>query len=154
MTRVAINGFGRIGRLVFRHFMEEDGFEVVAVNDIADPANLAYLLRRDSVHADPGVEVAAGDGELRWGDRSVRFLSERDPTSLPWKEMDVEIAVEATGLFTKRDDAAKHLEAGADRALISAPGKGVDLTVCMGVNEDVFDPEKHRVVSNASCTTN
>ncbi len=154
MTRVAINGFGRIGRLVFRHFMEEDGFEVAAVNDIADPANLAYLLRRDSVHVDPGVEVEAGAGELRWGDRSVRFLSEKDPASLPWKEMDVEIAVEATGLFTRRDDAAKHLEAGADRVLISAPGKGVDLTVCMGVNEEIFDPEKHRVVSNASCTTN
>ena len=155
MTRVAINGFGRIGRLVFRHFMEEGGdLEVVAVNDVADPENLAYLLRRDSVHRPPGVEVEASGGELRWGDRGVRFLSERDPAALPWEELGVEIVVEATGLFTRREDAAKHLEAGAERVLISAPGKGVDLTVCMGVNEERFDPAEHRVVSNASCTTN
>lgn len=154
MTRVAINGFGRIGRLVFRHFMEEDGFDVVAVNDVADPENLAYLLRRDSVHVDPDVSVEASDGRLRWGDRSVAFLSERDPSSLPWDETNVEVVVESTGLFTRREDAAKHLEAGAERVVISAPGKGVDLTVCMGVNEEQYDPEKHRIVSNASCTTN
>ena len=154
MTRVAINGFGRIGRLVFRHFMDEEGFDVAAVNDIADPANLAYLLRRDSVHPAPGVPVEAGDGELLWGDDSVRFLSERDPASLPWEEMEVDLVVEATGLFTRREDAAKHLEAGAGRVLISAPGKGVDVTVCMGVNEEEYDPDAHAVVSNASCTTN
>ncbi len=154
MARIAINGFGRIGRLVFRHFMEAGGSDVVAVNDIADPANLAYLLRRDSVHRDPDVEVEAGDGELRWGDRRVRFLGERDPASLPWDELDVDVVVEATGLFTRREDAAQHLEAGAGRVVISAPGKGVDLTVCMGVNEERFDPAEHRVISNASCTTN
>jgi glyceraldehyde 3-phosphate dehydrogenase len=152
--RVALNGFGRIGRLVFRQFMEADGLEVVAINDIAPLDNLTYLLRHDSVHVDPNVPIKVGDGVLRWGDREVRFLSERDPTKLPWKELGVDIAVEATGVFTKREDAAKHLAAGAGRVILTAPGKGDDLTICMGVNEDRFDPSRHSVVSNASCTTN
>ncbi len=154
MTRVAINGFGRIGRLVFRHFMDEDDVDVVAVNDIADPENLAYLLRRDSVHPAPEVEVTAGDDELRWGGRATRFLSERDPSMLPWEGMEVDVVVESTGLFTRREAAAKHLEAGGSRVLVSAPTKGADVTICMGVNEEQYDPEEHRVVSNASCTTN
>lgn len=153
-TRVGINGFGRIGRLVFRHMMDVDDLEVVALNDIAPLDNLVYLLKHDSVHVDPGVSVEAGDGVLHWGDKQVKFLSVRSPAELPWDEMDVDIAIESTGLFTKRDDAAQHLQAGADRVVITAPGKGADITVCMGVNEDKIDPAEHVVISNASCTTN
>jgi glyceraldehyde 3-phosphate dehydrogenase len=153
-SKIAINGFGRIGRLVFRHLMEDDEFEVVAINDIAPLDNLVYLLKHDSVHPAPKVDVSAGDGVLRWGDKGVRFLSTRDPIELPWDEMGVDIALEASGIFTKREDAAKHLKAGAGWVVITAPGKGADLTVCMGVNEDKFDADRHRVISNASCTTN
>ncbi len=152
--KVAINGFGRIGRLVFRQMMACENLEVVAINDIAPLDNLAYLLRHDSVHVDPKVEVSADQHGIWWGDQLIRFTSERDPAALPWEELNVDIAVESTGFFTKREDAAKHMEAGAKRVIISAPGKGVDLTVCLGVNEDQYDPKKHYVVSNASCTTN
>jgi glyceraldehyde 3-phosphate dehydrogenase len=152
--RVAINGFGRIGRLVFRHLMERDELEVVAANDIAPLDNLVYLLRHDSVHARPEVSIKAEDGLLRWGDQEVRFVSFRDPAELPWHKLEVDLVLEATGFFTNRDDAAKHLEAGAERVIITAPAKGDDLTVCMGVNEDKFDPVEHIVISNASCTTN
>ena len=155
MTRkVAINGFGRIGRLVFRQLMEHEDVEVVAVNDIAAADNLAYLLRHDSVHTPPGVETDASDGRLHWGDARIRLLSERDPAQLPWGDLGVDVAVEATGLFRSRDKASLHLEAGAQRVLITAPGKKADLTVCMGVNEEQYDPARHRIVSNASCTTN
>ncbi len=152
--KVAINGFGRIGRLVFRQFMESDELEVVALNDIAPLDNLAYLLRHDSVHVGPDVPIEAGDGALHWGDRKVQFLSERDPAGLPWREMGVDMVIEATGVFTKREDARKHLDAGAGRVILTAPGKGDDLTICMGVNEDRFDPREHYLISNASCTTN
>jgi glyceraldehyde 3-phosphate dehydrogenase len=154
MKRIAINGFGRIGRLVFRHIMEADGLEVVAINDIAPLDNLAYLLRHDSVHVDPDVAVEATDGTLRWGDEDVSFTQVKDPAQLPWAEHGVNIAIEATGLFRRREDAAKHLSAGAQRVIITAPSKSADLTICMGVNEDRFDPDQHHVLSNASCTTN
>ncbi|MGD8624820.1 MAG: type I glyceraldehyde-3-phosphate dehydrogenase [Anaerolineae bacterium] len=154
MTKVAINGFGRIGRLVFRHLMAEKALEVVAINDIAPLDNLAYLLRYDSVHSDPGLTVEARDGALHWGDERIPYYSVRDPAQLPWQELGVEIALEATGIFTKREDAAKHLEAGAGHVIITAPGKGADMTVCLGVNEDQIDPAEHTVISNASCTTN
>lgn len=153
-TRVGLNGFGRIGRLVFRHLQTEDDIEVVAINDIAPLDNLVYLLRHDSVHTSPDADVEAGDGTLRWNDETIRFTSIRNPTELPWDELDVDITIEATGLFTKREDAAQHLDAGAERVVITAPGKGVDLTVCMGVNEDEYNPEEHTIISNASCTTN
>jgi len=156
--RVAVNGFGRIGRLVFRHLMNDaDGdvdLQVVALNDIAPLDNLAYLLRHDSVHGNPSTHIAARDGELRWGDRTIDFTSERDPAELPWRELQVDVVIEASGAFTRRDDAARHLEAGAERVILTAPGKDADLTVCVGVNEDRFDPEAHQVISNASCTTN
>lgn len=152
--KVAINGFGRIGRLVFRQMMSEDDLEIVALNDIAPLDNLAYLLRYDSVHVDPGVTVEAAGDALHWGDEKVRFYSERDPAQLPWTDLGVDIVVESTGFFTDRAGASKHLEAGADRVIISAPAKGADITICMGVNEDEFDPSQHRIVSNASCTTN
>ncbi len=153
-TRVAINGFGRIGRLVFRQAMKAPDLEVVAINDIAPLDNLVYLLRHDTVHLDPDVEVSASGGTLHWGNQDVRFLSVRNPEELPWKEMNVDLVVESTGLFTKRDEAARHLKAGAKRVIISAPGKGVDQTIVMGVNEEKFDPGKDFVISNASCTTN
>jgi glyceraldehyde 3-phosphate dehydrogenase len=153
-TRIAINGFGRIGRLVFRHAMSMPELEVVAINDIAPLDNLAYLLRYDSAQAEPKAKVAAGPDGIWWDEQLVTFLSERDPAALPWGEMDVDVAIESTGFFTKRADAAKHLEAGADHVIISAPGKGADITVCMGVNEDQYNADVHKVISNASCTTN
>lgn len=152
--RVAINGFGRIGRLVFRQLMEEDDLEVVAINDIAPLDNLVYLLKYDTVHRDPQAMITADDDMIRWDDWEVQFFSERDPSELPWNLLNVDVAIESTGLFTKREDAAKHLEAGANRVIISAPAKGADLTVCMGVNEREYNPEEHTVISNASCTTN
>ncbi|MGM0669986.1 MAG: type I glyceraldehyde-3-phosphate dehydrogenase [Gemmatimonadota bacterium] len=153
-TRIAINGFGRIGRLVFRMAMESEELEVVALNDVAPLDNLVYLLKYDSVHENPDVEVGSSEGALHWGKEEVRFLSERNPADLPWKDMGVEVVLEASGVFTKRDDAALHLDAGARRVIITAPAKRADVTICPGVNEDAFDPAAHTVISNASCTTN
>jgi len=153
--RIAINGFGRIGRLVFRHMMESnDGMNIVAINDIAPLENLAYLLRYDSVHNRPKKTITAQNGTLRWGSKDIRFLSERNPENLPWEEMEVDLAIEASGLFTKREEAAKHLKAGAQRVLVTAPSKGADITICMGVNDEKYQPAEHKIVSNASCTTN
>ncbi|MGW8249284.1 MAG: type I glyceraldehyde-3-phosphate dehydrogenase [Anaerolineales bacterium] len=154
-TRVAINGFGRIGRLVLRHLLaEEHDIKIVALNDIAPLDNLVYLLKHDSVQESPKNSITADGNRLQWGDQEIRFLSQRDPKELPWKEMDVELVIEASGVFTKRDQAAMHLEAGAERVVVTAPSKGADLTICMGVNQDKFDPSQHLVISNASCTTN
>jgi glyceraldehyde 3-phosphate dehydrogenase len=152
-TRAAINGFGRIGRLVFRHFIEES-VDVVAINDVVPLDNLAYLLRHDSVQLNPSVSIRSDEDTLFWGERTVKFFQERNPADLPWKENEIDVVIEATGLFTEREKAAQHLEAGARRVVISAPAKGADLTVCMGVNEEMLDPEKHTIISNASCTTN
>ena len=154
-VRVGINGFGRIGRNVFRAARERgSGFEIVAVNDITDAATLAHLLRFDSVHGRyPGEVAEEGDGLVVDG-KPVRVLAERDPAALPWSDMGVEIVVESTGLFTARAKAAAHLEAGARKVVITAPATEPDLTVCLGVNGDDYDAEKHHVISNASCTTN
>ena len=157
--RIGINGFGRIGRNIFRATLEDPDFEIVAVNDLADAETLAHLLRHDSV-AGPlpgGVRIegaelvvdAAGGGEKR-----VRVLSERDPAALPWGDLGVLVAIESTGIFTAREHASKHLAAGARKVVVSAPAKGEDLTVVMGVNEDLYDPDAHHILSNASCTTN
>ena len=154
MKRIALNGFGRIGRLAFRHLMRSEDLEVVALNDIAPLDNIAYLLKYDSVHVDPGLPISAGEDTLHWDGKEIPYLSVRDPAELPWDDLDVDIAIEGTGLFTKREDAARHLQAGAERVIITAPGKGVELTVCLGVNEEKYDPAQHQVVSNASCTTN
>lgn len=157
-ARIGINGFGRIGRLVFRHLMdaveEDPGLQLVAVNDIAPLDNLVYLLRHDSVHRPPEATVAARDGVLQWGTREIRFLSERDPAGLPWDDLGVDLVIEASGAFTAREDAARHLQAGARRVIVTAPSKGADVTLCMGVNEEAYDPAEHLVISNASCTTN
>jgi glyceraldehyde 3-phosphate dehydrogenase len=132
----------------------ENDLEIVAINDIAPLENLAYLLKYDSVHNTPKEKIEAQDSTLHWGSQEIRFLSERDPANLPWEEMEVDLAIEASGLFTKREEASKHLKAGAGRVLVTAPAKGADFTVCMGVNDEKYQPEEHKIVSNASCTTN
>ena len=154
-VRVAINGFGRIGRNVFRAARERgSGFEIVAVNDLMDPPIAAHLLRYDTVHGPFSGQVEAGDGKLVVDGKDVRVLSERDPANLPWRDMGVEVVVESTGLFTKREAAAKHLEAGARKVIISAPATDPDITMCIGVNDDQYDASAHNIISNASCTTN
>jgi glyceraldehyde 3-phosphate dehydrogenase len=152
--RVGINGFGRIGRNVYRACLEESALEFVAVNDITDAATLAHLLKYDSVHGTLRRDVRAEKEGLTVDGRKVRVIAERDPAKLPWKQLGVDLVLECSGLFTDRDKAAKHLEAGAKKVIISAPAKGADLTVCMGVNDRVYDPAKHTIISNASCTTN
>ncbi len=152
-TRIAINGFGRIGRCVMRALTGDD-LEVVAINDLTDPVTLAHLLKYDSVHGTWSGSVEAGEGSITVNGKAIRILAERDPAKLPWKDLGVDLVVEATGIFTDRAKAALHLEAGAKRVVVSAPGKGVDGTFAMGVNHEDFDPAKHFVVSNASCTTN
>lgn len=153
-TKIAINGFGRIGRLVFRHAIEHESMAVVAVNDIAPLDNLLYLLKYDSVQVDPGVAIEAKDDRFVFGGKEVLFTSERDPADLPWKELGVEIVIESTGFFRDQEGASKHLEAGAKRVIISAPGKNIDRTIVLGVNEEEFDPDTDDLISNASCTTN
>lgn len=155
-VRVAINGFGRIGRLVLRAGMRAGGIEFVGVNDITDAATLGHLLKYDSVHGTLDGDVLTRDGHLLVGGAELKVLSEKDPSKLPWGELSVDIVVESTGLFRSRDKAALHVDAGAKKVIITAPGKGgpPDVTVCMGVNEGDYDPAKHSVVSNASCTTN
>jgi glyceraldehyde 3-phosphate dehydrogenase len=154
-TKVGINGFGRIGRLVLRATMQSGAdLEVVAVNDITDAKTLAHLLKYDSVHGRyPGTVEMKDDGFVVDGKR-VKVLSEKDPANLPWKKLGVDIVLESTGIFRSRDTAGKHLEAGAKKVVISAPGKNEDLTIVMGVNHEQYDPANHHVVSNASCTTN
>jgi glyceraldehyde 3-phosphate dehydrogenase len=153
-TKVAINGFGRIGRLVFRHLVEHNELDIVAVNDIAPLDNLLYLLKFDSVQRTPDVLVQENHKGFKFGGKEVAFTSEKDPAQLPWKELGVDLVIESTGFFTDRAGASKHLEAGAKRVVISAPGKNVDKTICMGVNEEQLDLDKDIIVSNASCTTN
>ena len=159
IVRIGINGFGRIGRNIFRAVQDDQDIEIVAVNDLTDPGTLAHLLKHDSVSgALPGTVRAEGTEIVVTSPegKETRFevLSERDPAALPWDRLGAEIVVESTGIFTKREDASKHLAAGARKVIISAPAKGEDLTVVMGVNEDRYDPESHHILSNASCTTN
>ncbi len=152
--RVGINGFGRIGRNMLRVAIERPDLEIVAVNDLTDATTLAHLLAHDSVHGAFPQPVSVDGDNLRVGERTIRVLSERDPAALPWKDLDVQLVIESTGLFTAREKAAAHLDAGARKVIISAPAKGADLTLCYGVNHESYDPGKHDVVSNASCTTN
>src|SRR3954467_13893130 len=155
-VRVGINGFGRIGRNVFRAAQESDAdIEIVAVNDITDSGTLAHLLKYDSVFGPFPGEVEARAGGIVVDGREVKVLSERDPAALPWGDLGADVVIESTGLFTTRDDAAKHLEAGAKKVIISAPATEPDVTVALGVNfDDAYDPDNHHVISNASCTTN
>ncbi|HSL19786.1 MAG TPA: type I glyceraldehyde-3-phosphate dehydrogenase [Methylomirabilota bacterium] len=152
--RVGINGFGRIGRLVARHLKARDGVDLVAVNDLSSPEMLGYLFKHDSVHRDyRGTVEVDGQNIVIDGD-VVRVLAERDPAKLPWGELGVDYVFEATGLFRDRDSAGAHLTAGAKKVIITAPGKKVDETFVVGVNHELYDPNSHHVVSNASCTTN
>jgi len=152
--RVAINGFGRIGRAVFRILSRKDDVEVVAMNDVTDNETLAYLCRYDTVYGKYPGEVVVEDGRLRAGTQDVLMLSEPDPSKLPWGELDIDIVVEATGRFRKREEIARHLEAGGKRVILTVPAKDeIDATIVLGVNDHELKPE-HRIVSNASCTTN
>lgn len=153
-TKVAINGFGRIGRNVMRAALNHPDFEIVAINDLTDASTLAHLLKYDSVHGIFSATVDATDNQLSINDRSVQVFSERDPAKLPWRELGIDIVIESTGLFREREDAAKHLSAGAKKVIISAPGKNSDITVVKGVNFDAYQPLQHQIISNASCTTN
>jgi glyceraldehyde 3-phosphate dehydrogenase len=153
--RVAINGFGRIGRLLFRAAIErKSDIDFVAVNDLADAKTLAHLLKYDSVHGRFDADVQAKSDCIIVNGKEIKVLSQRDPALLPWKDLDVYLAVESTGLFTDRENASKHLQAGAKKVLISAPATNPDITIVLGVNHDQYDHEKHNIISNASCTTN
>ncbi len=153
-VKFAINGFGRIGRLVARAAMQRNDLELVAVNDLGDPAGGAHLFKYDSIHGQfPGDVAVTGDSITAAG-KSFKYLSEKDPEKLPWKELGVDIVVEGTGRFRSHDKAAKHLQAGAAKVIISAPGQNSDITIVMGVNNDKYERTKHHIISNASCTTN
>lgn len=153
-VKVGINGFGRIGRNVFRAALNNSEMEIVAINDLTDANMLAHLLKYDTVHGTLQADVKVDGQYLVVGNQKVKVLAERDPAQLGWGELGVEVVVESTGRFTKREDAAKHLEAGAKKVIISAPASNEDITIVMGVNEDKYDAANHHVLSNASCTTN
>lgn len=153
-VKIGINGFGRIGRNVFRQALKNDEVEVVAVNDLTDANMLAHLLKYDSVHGRLDQEVTVNGSNIVIGGKEIKVLSERDPANLGWGDLGVEVVIESTGRFTKREDAQKHMDAGAKKVIISAPANGEDLTMVMGVNDQDYNAAEHHVVSNASCTTN
>ena len=155
--RVGINGFGRIGRNFWRaaNASEGDrGIEIVAANDVGDIATMAHLLKYDTVLGTLPIDVSVTADTIRAGDKTIKILAEPDPARLPWRDLGVDIVIESTGRFTKAGDARAHLDAGARKVIISAPAKGEDITIVMGVNDDKYDPARHHVISNASCTTN
>lgn len=153
-TKIGINGFGRIGRLFLRAALTRKDLETVAVNDITDARTLCHLLKYDSVHSALAHDLKAEDDTIFIDGKPIKVLAERDPSKLPWKSLGVQVVVESSGLFTSKEKASAHLAAGAKKVVISAPGEGVDVTICMGVNPEAYDPAKHHVISNASCTTN
>ena len=153
-VKVGINGFGRIGRNVFRDAFDDEDIEIVAVNDLADTKTLAHLLTYDSVFGIFDAEIEAADSAMVVEGKEIKVLSVKDPAALPWKDLGVEVVIESTGIFRAREDAAKHLSAGAKKVIISAPAKNPDITVVLGVNEDKYDSDNHHIISNASCTTN
>jgi len=154
MVKVGINGFGRIGRNVFRAALDNPEVEIVAINDLTDVNMLAHLLKYDTTHGKLGVSVEVGEGSLTVDGKEIKVFAERDPANLPWSDHGVEIVVESTGIFTEKSQAEAHLKGGAKKVIISAPAKNEDITVVMGVNEDKYDPAEHAIISNASCTTN
>jgi glyceraldehyde 3-phosphate dehydrogenase len=153
-TRIGINGFGRIGRNVLRASLGDPTLEFVAVNDLTDAKTLAYLLQYDSVHGTLAAKVEAREDAILLDGKPIKVLAKKDPKELPWKDLGVDIVVESTGRFTDREGASKHLSAGARRVIVTAPSKDADVTLVLGVNEQAYDPSKHTIVSNASCTTN
>ena len=152
--RVGINGFGRIGRNLFRASLGHDDLDIVSINDITDSYTLSHLLKYDSTFGVMKEDISASDGSLNVGGKKIIITTERDPSNIPWGKLDVDVVVESTGLFTKRKDAQKHIEAGARKVVISAPADGADITIVLGVNEEKYNPKTHQVISNASCTTN
>lgn len=153
-VRVAINGFGRIGRLALKAGLQNKNLEFVAVNDLTDAKTLAHLFKHDSTFGTYPGEVSAKDSSLIIDGKEIKVTSERDPGKLPWKAMNVDIVIESTGIFTDAEKAKLHIQAGAKKVIISAPAKNEDITVCMGINDKSYDPAKHNIISNASCTTN
>ncbi|MBT4917427.1 aldehyde dehydrogenase, partial [Candidatus Peregrinibacteria bacterium] len=153
--KVAINGFGRIGREVFRINLEQDYFDVVAINDLSDAKTMAHLLKYDSNYGTLPQEIEADGEDIKVDDKTYKVLTERDPEALPWGELGVDLVIEATGVFRTRETAGKHIKAGAKKVVISAPAKDeIDFTVVLGVNDQDYDPATHHIISNASCTTN
>lgn len=152
--KVGINGFGRIGRNLFRTLMHDGAIDVVAINDITDPKTLAFLLKHDSVHGNLAAEVTSGPDFITVDGKIIKVYAIKDPAQIPWDQVGAEIVVESSGLFTKREDAAKHLRGTVKKVIITAPAKDEDITLVLGVNEKKYDPAKHHVISNASCTTN
>ena len=152
--KIGINGFGRIGRLVFREALQHSDVEVVGINDLTDAATMAHLLTYDSVHGKLDLDIQAKDDAIEIDGRSISFTSIKDPEQLKWNELGVDVAAECTGLFRDRESAGKHLTAGARKVIISAPAKDPDITIVMGVNSSKYDPKQHHIISNASCTTN
>jgi glyceraldehyde 3-phosphate dehydrogenase len=153
-VKIAINGFGRIGRLVFRAGYKNKNVEFVAINDIADAKTLAHLLKYDSVHGTMNADIKAGNNSIIVDGKEVKTFAVRDPEALPWKDMAVDVVLESTGKFTDKAGAEKHLKAGAKKVVISAPAKGPDVTVVLGVNQEIYDKTKHNIISMGSCTTN
>ena len=152
--RVGINGFGRIGRNLYRAAMDDKDIEIVAVNDITDPETLAHLLKYDSVLGNLKANVSSGEANVKVDGKSIKVFKEKDPAKIDWPSMDVSVVVESTGLFTNAEDARKHLRGPVKKVIISAPAKGEDITICLGVNDKAYDASKHNIISNASCTTN
>jgi glyceraldehyde 3-phosphate dehydrogenase len=153
-VKVAINGFGRIGRVFLRASVSCKDFEIVAINDLTDAKTLAHLLKYDSVHGIFNADVKASDSGINVNGKEIKILAVTEPGKLPWKSLGVDVVLESTGRFTDKASASKHLDAGAKWVIISAPAKDPDVTVCLGVNEEILDPSKHKIISNASCTTN
>ncbi len=152
--RVGINGFGRIGRNLYRAAMDDKDIEIVAVNDITDPETLAHLLKYDSVLGNLKANVSSGEASVKVDGKSIKVFKEKDPAKIDWPSMEVSVVVESTGLFTNAEDARKHLRGPVKKVIISAPAKGEDITICLGVNDKAYDAPKHNIISNASCTTN
>jgi len=153
-VKVGINGFGRIGRNVFRSALNDSNIQVVAVNDITDPKTLAHLLKYDSVLGNLDTQVTSGEDSITVGGKTIKVFKVKDPAQLDWSSLGAQIVVESTGLFTKAEDAGKHLRGTVKKVIISAPAKGEDITIVLGVNEKCYDPDRHNIISNASCTTN
>ncbi len=152
--RIAINGFGRIGRMVFRANLKKPTFDVVAINDLGDVKTMAHLLKYDSTYGPLAEEVTHTENQILVNGKAIDVYKEKNPEALPWAKEKIDLVIESTGFFTEREDAEKHLKAGAKKVIVSAPGKNMDLTVVLGVNEAMYDPAKHHILSNASCTTN
>src|SRR5699024_11154829 len=152
--KIGINGFGRIGRNVFRKTLQNDQVEVVAMHNLTDAGMMAHLLKYDSVHGKIDQEVKVDGDHISVGNQKVRVFSEKDQQNIGWKDYDVDVVIESTGLFTDHENASKHIKAGATRVVISAPPKGEDVTMVLGVNDDAYEKDKHHIISNASCTTN